>query len=76
MLHLPVLEIRDLSVRYDSALILDGIALSVEEKECVAVLGPNGAGKTTLLKAISRVAPSTGSVVYQGEEISRYPAHE
>lgn len=73
---MPVLEIRDLSVRYDSALILDGISLSVEEKECVAVLGPNGAGKTTLLKAISRVAPSTGSIMYQGEEISRYPAHE
>ena len=73
---MPVLEIRDLSVCYDSALILDGISLFVEEKECVAVLGPNGAGKTTLLKAISRVAPSTGSLTYLGEDISRYPAHE
>lgn len=76
MLLLPVLEISDLFVRYDSALILDGISLFVEEKECVAVLGPNGAGKTTLLKAISRTAPSTGSILYHGEEISRYPAHE
>jgi branched-chain amino acid transport system ATP-binding protein len=73
---LPVLAVNNLSVRYDSALILEDISLFVEEKECVAVLGPNGAGKTTLLKAISRVAPVSGSISYLDEEISRYPAHE
>jgi len=76
VLHLPVLAVNNLSVRYDSALILEDISLFVEEKECVAVLGPNGAGKTTLLKAISRVAPVSGSISYLDEEISRYPAHE
>lgn len=73
---MPVLEISNLSARYDSALILEDISLFVEEKECVAVLGPNGAGKTTLLKAISRVVPALGSITYLGEEISRYQAHE
>ncbi|KYZ75815.1 ABC transporter ATP-binding protein [Anaerosporomusa subterranea] len=73
---MPVLETRNLSVRYDSALILEDISLFVEEKECVAVLGPNGAGKTTLLRAISRVAPVSGSITYLGEEVSRYRAHE
>lgn len=73
---MPVLEIRDLSVRYDSALILEGISLSVEEKECVAVLGPNGAGKTTLLKAISRVAPASGVIQFLGEDVTAYPAHQ
>ena len=72
---MPLLEIKDLSVRYDSALILDGINLTVEEGECVAVLGPNGAGKTTLLKAVSRTAPTTGSVLFAGEDIGGYPPH-
>lgn len=73
---MPVLEIRDLSVRYDSALILDGISMTVAEQECVAVLGPNGAGKTTLLKAISRVTPAAGSIMYSGEDIASYQAFQ
>jgi branched-chain amino acid transport system ATP-binding protein len=69
------LEINNMSVCYDSALILDAISLYVNEKECVAVLGPNGAGKTTLLKGISRTAPATGSVCFNGSDITEYPTH-
>jgi len=73
---LPILEISNMSVRYDSALILDNISLFVEEKECVAVLGPNGAGKTTLLKGISRTAPATGSIKFMDEELMSYQPHQ
>ena len=73
---MPILEVENLTVRYDSALILDNISLHVEESECVAVLGPNGAGKTTLLKATSRTAPSMGRITFQGELISGYAPHE
>jgi branched-chain amino acid transport system ATP-binding protein len=70
------LEVKDLSVRYAGAIILENISLHVEEKECVAVLGPNGAGKTTLLKAISRTAPTTGEVRFENEDITHYKAHQ
>lgn len=70
-----MLVVENVSVRYDSALILDGISLAVEAGECVAVLGPNGAGKTTLMKAIACTAPATGSVSFNGEEILGRPAH-
>lgn len=73
---MPLLEVANMSVRYDSALILDTISLTVEEKECVAVLGPNGAGKTTLLRGISRTAPATGTIRFAGEDMSGYAAHE
>jgi len=71
----PLLEITDLVVRYGSALVLDGISLSVDAGELVGVLGPNGAGKTTLLKAISRmVPPSSGQVIFDGAPLGGLPA--
>ena len=48
-----LLEVRDLVVRYGQATALDGISLSLERAEMVALIGPNGAGKTTLLNTIS-----------------------
>ena len=50
---MPLLEVRNLSVRYDKAQILNGLSLEVAEGEFVGVVGPNGAGKSTLLRAIS-----------------------
>jgi branched-chain amino acid transport system ATP-binding protein len=70
-----VLEIRDLRVAYGRALALDGVALTAEEGEVVAVLGSNGAGKTTLLRAISRTVPATGSIRFLGRELLRMPPH-
>jgi branched-chain amino acid transport system ATP-binding protein len=50
-------------------LILDGISLGVDQGELVGVIGPNGAGKTTLLRAISKVAPVEGTVLFQNQRI-------
>jgi branched-chain amino acid transport system ATP-binding protein len=69
------LRVHDLRVRYGSALALDGITLSAEPGEVVAVLGPNGAGKTTLLKAISRTVAASGSIRFAGRELLRMPPH-
>jgi branched-chain amino acid transport system ATP-binding protein len=66
---LSLLEIESLRVSYGKALILDGVDLKVDRGELVGVIGPNGAGKTTLLRAISRVAPVEGSIVFNGHRI-------
>src|SRR5256886_12345649 len=50
---MPLLEVKDLGVRYDKAQILSGVSLAVDDGELVGVVGPNGAGKSTLLRAIS-----------------------
>jgi branched-chain amino acid transport system ATP-binding protein len=66
---LSLLEIEGLRVSYGKALILDGVDLKVERGELVGVIGPNGAGKTTLLRAISKVAPVEGSIMFNGSRI-------
>ena len=53
-----LLQITDLSVRYSTRAVLDGVSLSVRRSEIVALAGPNGGGKTTLLLAILGRGPS------------------
>ncbi|TDA32484.1 MAG: branched-chain amino acid ABC transporter ATP-binding protein, partial [Hadesarchaea archaeon] len=45
-----MLEVKNLTVRYESAIILNSVSLEVGERESVGILGPNGAGKSTLLR--------------------------
>jgi branched-chain amino acid transport system ATP-binding protein len=70
------LELRDLKVRYGGIQAVKGISLSVKPGELVTLIGANGAGKTTTLKAITGLVPaSEGKVLFQGEEITKAPAH-
>jgi branched-chain amino acid transport system ATP-binding protein len=72
---MPLLEVKDLSVRYDKAQILNGVSLEVADGEFVGLVGPNGAGKSTLLRAISGLVRfeermkrgTTGDIVLEGE---------
>ena len=71
-----VLEVDDLSVRHGGVLALDRVALSVHGGEIVGLIGPNGAGKTTLIDTLSGfVAPATGTVRLQGDDITRTSPH-
>src|SRR5438309_10461965 len=86
----PLLEVKDLAVRYDKAVILSGVSLRVEEGELVGLVGSNGASKSTLLRAISGLVRFEermkrgaegdivleGEVWFAGERIDRLPAHE
>jgi branched-chain amino acid transport system ATP-binding protein len=47
-----LLEVREITVAYDTALVLDGVSLGVKKGEFVSIVGANGAGKTTLLRTI------------------------
>jgi len=86
-----LLEVKDVTVRYDTATILDGASLTVEKGELVALVGPNGAGKTTILRAIAglinwdkevlrgtRKSDVTfeGSIEFEGERIDRLSAFQ
>lgn len=59
----PILEISNLTVRYENALALDNLTLRVTSGERLAVIGPNGAGKSTLFKVVAGVLqPTSGEV--------------
>jgi branched-chain amino acid transport system ATP-binding protein len=73
---MPLLEVKDLSVRYGKALAVEQVSVTVDKGELVGVLGPNGAGKTTLLKAISRAIGSTGTLKFKDETLERLPPYD
>ena len=72
----PILEIRKLVRAFGGLVAVDGIDFMVREGEIRAVIGPNGAGKTTLFNLITGVLPPTsGRIVFRGEDITGLPAH-
>jgi branched-chain amino acid transport system ATP-binding protein len=86
-----LLEVKNVSVKYDTATILDEANLKVEKGELVGLVGPNGAGKTTLLRAIAglinwdrevlrgtRKSDVTfeGSVEFEGERIDKLTGNQ
>jgi branched-chain amino acid transport system ATP-binding protein len=73
---MALLDVRELSVRFGGVVALDRVSFSVDAGEVVALIGPNGAGKTTLFNVITRVyRPSAGSVLVDGESVSRISPH-
>ena len=72
-----MLEIKDLYVSYGMMEVLHGVSVNVEDKELVSIIGPNGAGKTTLIKTVmGLVKPTSGQILYNGEDITHVPAHK
>lgn len=85
------LEVKDLTVIYDTAVVLNRVSLQVDTDELVGLVGPNGAGKSTLLRAIAGLVEweidtlkgttlgkitFEGSVLFDGEELIKSPAHK
>jgi len=84
-----VLEINNLTVNYDKAMIINDISLHINEGELVSLVGPNGAGKSTTLRAITGLVTwersihrgsdegvsMQGTVEFMGKRIERTPAH-
>ncbi len=67
-----MLELQDISVSYGAIQALRNVSLEVQEGEIVALIGANGAGKSTTLRTISGlVHPSTGKVLFRGQDITR-----
>jgi thiamine transport system ATP-binding protein len=71
-----MLEVRDVSVAFDGAPVLDAVALSVARGEIVGLLGPSGSGKSTLLRVVAGIVrPDTGSVAIDDVDMSQAPTH-
>ena len=86
-----LLEVANISVWYDKAMLINNLSMSVDTGELVSLVGPNGAGKSTLLRTITGLIAwekeltkrSThgdihleGTVTFDGERIDRIPAHK
>jgi branched-chain amino acid transport system ATP-binding protein len=73
----PVLEVRDLRVKYGAIEALRGVNLQVLAGQVVALIGANGAGKSTTLRAVSRMIPlAAGTVELEGEDVTRLASHQ
>ena len=74
---MAMLEVRDLQVYYGMIHAIKGISFDVNQGEVIALIGANGAGKTTTLDTITGLlAPKSGSVLFEGKDITKVPAHK
>ncbi|MBW2060116.1 MAG: ABC transporter ATP-binding protein [Deltaproteobacteria bacterium] len=86
-----MLEVANLTVHYDKAMLINDLSMHVDAGELVSLVGPNGAGKSTLLRAITGLVAwereitrrsvgedvtIKGTVTFDGERIDEVPAHE
>lgn len=72
-----LLKVDNINVYYGAIHAIKGISLDVDEGEIVTLIGANGAGKSTTLKTISGIMrPKTGSIEFQGQDITKVPAHK
>ena len=74
---MALLEVKDLQVYYGVIQALKGISFEVNEGEIVTLIGANGAGKTTTMQSIIGLIPSRhGTVVFDGQDITKTPCHK
>lgn len=72
-----ILSLNDIHVQIQSAPILRGLSLAIEEGEIVGLVGRNGAGKTTTMRTIMGMTnPVSGSVVVDGSDVTRIEAYK
>ena len=74
---MAMLEVKDLQVSYGMIQAIKGISFEVNQGEVIALIGANGAGKTTILHTVTGLlAPKAGSIVFEGQDITKVPAHK
>lgn len=72
-----ILELRDVSMRFEDAEALAGINLKIREKEFVTLLGPSGCGKSTMLRILGGfLTPTSGKVFFDGVDVTDVPPYK
>ena len=74
-LPFPLLEVRNVALRFGGIVALDGVSFTLEEGQILGLIGPNGAGKTTLFNCVSRLyTPNRGDILFEGRSmLARLP---
>ena len=73
---MALLETFGMSVTFGGLKAVNEVDFRVEEGTLVGLIGPNGAGKTTFIDGITGFVPTTGRILYDGQEIGALPAHK
>jgi branched-chain amino acid transport system ATP-binding protein len=72
-----LLEVNNLNTYYGESHVLQDMSVAVEDGEIVALLGRNGMGKSTTLKSIvGLVKPKSGTVIYQGKNLTGFSPYK
>jgi branched-chain amino acid transport system ATP-binding protein len=72
-----VLSVREIHTYYGDSYVIQGVSLDVARGRVAVLMGRNGAGKTTTIRSIVGLTPPRrGSIVFNGEDITRLPTHE
>ncbi len=72
----PLLDVRGIARRFGGLAALGGVDLAIRRGEILGMIGPNGAGKTTLVNCITGLdKPTSGTILFRGEDITRLPSH-
>jgi len=73
---MALLEIRDVHAGYGEVQILWGVTMKLEPGKLTCLVGANGVGKTTLLRTVvGLLRPSSGTIQFDGQDVSRLPAY-
>lgn len=73
----PLLQIRDLTLRFGGVTALDAVSFEVHRGEILGLIGPNGAGKTTCFNAMTGVySPTSGQILLEGRPLGRLKKHQ
>jgi ABC-type branched-subunit amino acid transport system ATPase component len=73
----PMLAARDIHRHFEGMHAVDGVSMEVMPGRITGLIGPNGAGKSTFMAVLAGTLPaSSGSIVFQGEDITRMPAYQ
>jgi branched-chain amino acid transport system ATP-binding protein len=72
-----LLAVHSVSKRFGALTVTDALSFDVAEGDALGIVGPNGAGKTTLLNLVAGdIRPDTGSIAFEGRDITRLAAHQ
>ncbi|HKV87064.1 MAG TPA: ABC transporter ATP-binding protein [Candidatus Dormibacteraeota bacterium] len=73
----PMLSARDINRHFEGMRAVDGVSLDVPRGQITGLIGPNGAGKSTFMAVLAGTLPATsGTILFEGEEITRLPAYK